>query len=193
MNFDKKYWEERYLSHQTGWDTGSVTTPLKTYFDQLENKNLKILIPGAGNGHEVAYLWSQGFKHVYLLDITEAATRGFKQAHPDFPAEYVLNEDFWNHQEEYDLIVEQTFFCALDPALRKKYVTKMHELLKPGAKLVGLLWSVDINKDHPPFGGHTEEYLELFKDPFKIEVMENAYNSIAPRAGRELFIKMIKV
>lgn len=30
--------------------------PLKVYFDQLTNKDLKILIPGGGNSHEAEYL-----------------------------------------------------------------------------------------------------------------------------------------
>ena len=50
------YWEERYQKGETGWDAGTITTPLKEYIDQLTDKNLTILIPGAGNGHEFDYL-----------------------------------------------------------------------------------------------------------------------------------------
>ena len=49
------YWEERYQKGETGWDAGKITTPIKEYIDQLTNKNLKILIPGAGNGYEFDY------------------------------------------------------------------------------------------------------------------------------------------
>ena len=38
------YWEERYLKGETGWDAGTITTPLKEYINQLTDKNLKILI-----------------------------------------------------------------------------------------------------------------------------------------------------
>ncbi|MEQ9305362.1 MAG: SAM-dependent methyltransferase, partial [Marinoscillum sp.] len=55
-NLNKSYWNERYDKHETGWDAGEVTTPLKTYIEQLLNKHLSILIPGAGNAHEGRYL-----------------------------------------------------------------------------------------------------------------------------------------
>ncbi|MDX5347428.1 MAG: TPMT family class I SAM-dependent methyltransferase, partial [Hymenobacteraceae bacterium] len=49
MILDQKFWESRYRSNETGWDTGAITTPLKMYFDQLHDKSLRILIPGCGN------------------------------------------------------------------------------------------------------------------------------------------------
>ncbi|SHI83533.1 Thiopurine S-methyltransferase (TPMT) [Algibacter luteus] len=52
----ENYWTQRYNERQTGWDVGKPTTPLKTYIDQLKNKSLKILIPGAGNAYEAEYL-----------------------------------------------------------------------------------------------------------------------------------------
>jgi len=68
-NSENKYWSKRYEENQTGWDIGYPSTPIKTYVDQLENKDLKILIPGAGNAYEAEYLWQQGFKNVHVLDI----------------------------------------------------------------------------------------------------------------------------
>ena len=47
--FDAAYWQQRYQSGLTGWDTGGITTPLKEYFDQLQNRHLRILIPGCGH------------------------------------------------------------------------------------------------------------------------------------------------
>ena len=53
----------------TGWDIGGPSTPLVKYFDQLADKQRKILIPGAGNAYEAEYLWAQGFSNVHVLDI----------------------------------------------------------------------------------------------------------------------------
>ncbi len=72
-NLNRKYWENRYAKNDTGWDLGKISTPLKTYFDQLENKNLKILIPGAGNAYEAEYLHQKGFKNVFVVDISKTA------------------------------------------------------------------------------------------------------------------------
>ena len=38
---NKEYWENRYQNNEIGWDVGKITTPLKEYIDQVENKNLK--------------------------------------------------------------------------------------------------------------------------------------------------------
>ncbi|MDX1327998.1 MAG: SAM-dependent methyltransferase, partial [Arenibacter sp.] len=88
---------------------------------------------------------------------------------------------------DFDLILEQTFFCALDPDLRPQYVHKMKQLLKPTGKLVGLLFTFPLTESGPPYGGSPEEYKALFGDHFNFKVLEVAYNSIKPRANKELF------
>ena len=59
-------------------------------------------------------------------------------------------------------------------------------------KVVGLLWNHEFGNPEPPFGGSMAEYLELFSVHFKVDILDLAYNSIKPRSGRELFIKLIK-
>lgn len=189
---NESYWTERYQKHSTGWDIGHISTPLKVYFDQLTDKNLKILIPGCGNAHEAAYLHENGFENVHLLDISRYPLEHFAAKHPDFPKENLIHKNFFDHRDTYDLIVEQTFFCALEPALRPDYVRHMHNLLRIGGKLCGVLFNMPLYTDHPPFGGHEKLYRELLGNTFQIEILEEAYNSIAPRAGNEIFIKMIK-
>lgn len=186
------FWEKRYNEQSFSWDIGSVSTPLKAYFDQLNNKELQIIIPGCGNAYEAAYLYTLGFTNVYLLDWAAAPLAQFKLQHPDFPDEQLLCKDFFTHNGQYDLIIEQTFFCALNPTLRPDYVQKMFELLKPGGKLLGLLFNIPLNDDKPPFGGNQSEYKPLFEPYFQIEIMETCYNSIPPRAGNELFVKLVK-
>ena len=46
MDLSENAWDHRYLKNAIGWDLGEVSPPLKNYFDQLEDKELKILIPG---------------------------------------------------------------------------------------------------------------------------------------------------
>lgn len=186
------YWTQRYENGHIQWDTGSVTTPLKDFFDQLEDKDLKILIPGCGNAYEAAYLHENNFKNVYLADISEYPLKKFAAQYPTFPEENILHADFFELATEYDLIVEQTFFCSLSPDLRPDYAKKTFELLKPGGHLVGVLFDAELNNDHPPYGGHPEEYVEYFKPYFIFRTWERCYNSIKPRAGREWFINLIK-
>lgn len=188
---DEKFWTSRYQQADTGWDTGSITTPLKEYVDQLQNKQLEILIPGAGNAHEAEYLFLNGFTNTTVVDLSEEPLKNLKKRVPAFPDKQLIQGNFFDLEKKFDLVIEQTFFCAIDPALRAAYAKKMHEVLKPGGKLVGVLWDAEMNKEHPPFGGNKTEYLGYFEPYFEIRKMEACYNSIKPRAGREMFILLV--
>ncbi len=192
MNLDAHFWTERYKQGATGWDTGAITTPLKVYFDQLTDKNFKVLIPGAGNAYEAEYLFGLGFQNVWAVDLSSEPLTHLQQRVPAWPPNQLIEGDFFEQQGQFDLIIEQTFFCAIDPKLRQQYAKKMSELLKPGAKLVGVLFNDKLNDDRPPFGGNESEYRQYFEQWFDFKVFEPCYNSLAPRAGRELFIQLVK-
>lgn len=190
MELNESYWTARYNNNQLGWDIGYPSPAITHFMDQVEDKKAKILIPGCGNAYEAAYLWDNGFQNVYLLDFSPIPLQKFSEQNPNFPKEQLLNIDFFEMEGEFDFIIEQTFFCALNPELRRKYAEKMVELLKPNGLLIGLLFNIPLNDDHPPFGGSQKEYEQLFLEYFEIQKMEMAYNSIPERQGNELFVKM---
>lgn len=192
ISLDKNYWTQRYQQNETGWDVGEITTPLKEYFNQIKNKNVSILIPGAGNAYEAEYLFNNGFNNIFVIDISEEPLKNIKKRVPDFPTENLILGDFFRHEKTYDIIIEQTFFCALNPNLRSDYAKKMNELLYPKGKLVGVLFNDVLNTDKPPFGGNAEEYKKYFSPYFNFVKFESCYNSIKPRQGRELFILLEK-
>jgi methyl halide transferase len=188
------YWNTRYLNMDFGWDVGFITTPIKNYIDQLEDKDIKILIPGAGNSYEAEYLFQNGFTNVFVCDFAEEPLKNLKNRVPSFPHNQLLQQDFFElDASDFDLILEQTFFCAIHPTLRETYFKKMNELLKPGGKLVGVLFNDVLNADKPPFGGNQMQYYSYFKNLFEIKTFETCYHSILPRAGRELFINLQKL
>ncbi len=168
MTYDERYWTSRYKDESIPWDVGQITTPLKEYIDQLEDKNLKILIPGCGNAYEANYLHLQGFNNIYLIDISEEPITNFKHKHPDFPINHIIHGDFFEIEDDFDLVIEQTFFCALHPSQRHAYAIKMNELLNNGGRLVGLLFNDKLNSDRPPFGGFKEDYIKIIKPDFQL-------------------------
>ena len=190
LTLDENYWSGRYRQGQTQWDVGTITTPIKVYIDSLTDKDAKILVPGGGNGHEASYLFNNGFNNVYLLDFAQLPLHNFQKQNPDFPASQLLQQNFFEHKGSYDLIIEQTFFCALHPSKRSEYAEKMGRLLKPGGKLCGLLFDAPMNSDAPPYGGTSTEYSALFNQYFNKVCIEPAYNSIAPRAGKEVWLEV---
>lgn len=186
-NLDNAYWENRYTNMKIGWDIGYPSTPIKTYIDQIEDKTLKILIPGARNSYEAEYLWNKGFANIYILDFAKQPLENLKQRISGFPEQQLLNIDFFDLDDHFDLILEQTFFCALHPNLRKRYPEKINQLLRPNGKLVGLLFDFELSESGPPFGGHMSDYKSLFESTFAIHVLERSINSIKERQGKELF------
>ncbi|HET9056772.1 MAG TPA: methyltransferase domain-containing protein [Chitinophagaceae bacterium] len=192
-NLDSAYWNNRFDTNNTPWDIGYVSTPIKDYIDQLKDKNISILIPGCGNSYEAEYLLKQGFNNITLIDISPILTKRLAEKFNNVSKKKlnIITGDFFNLKGQFDLIIEQTFFCALNPNQRKDYVNKMYALLKPGKKLVGVLFNRHF-EGGPPFGGSTEEYEKLFAEKFVISKMELCYNSISPRKGNEVFVVFVK-
>lgn len=185
------YWEERYALGETGWDVGQVARPLKEYIDQLQDTSLRILVPGAGNAYEAEYLWHRGFQNVFVVDIAAAPLENFARRVPAFPKEQLLHQDFFAVVDQFDLILEQTFFCSFYPSTdnRSRYAEQMYRLLKPGGKLVGLwfCFPLDSERGRPPYGGSRAEYLTYFRPWLVQRSFELCYNSIQERSGTELF------
>src|SRR5665213_784292 len=138
LSLDESFWNERYRSDQTGWDMSQVSPPIKSYIDSISDKKLRILIPGCGNAYEAAYLLDQGFDRVTLVDISSVLVNRLKEKFKGKSIR-IIHSDFFEHEGKYDLIIEQTFFCALDLTFRHRYVRKCFDLLDEHGKLAGLL------------------------------------------------------
>ncbi len=191
---NEDYWSSRYQNNDTVWDMGKVSPPLKEYFEQLIDKSISILIPGCGNAYEAEYLLQKGFKNITLVDISPVLVNKLKKQFSVFLHKEIniICGDFFALNQTFDLIVEQTFFCAIDPSLRTEYANKMHSLLNINGKLVGVFFNRTFD-DGPPFSGSYAEYNLLFEDKFEIRLMDECYNSINPRKGSELFLIMQKL
>lgn len=189
---DQSYWEAKWQSQQTGWDIGQASPAISSYMANYPNKNASILIPGCGNAYEAEFLLANGFINITLIDIAPKAAGLLKEKFAKSPQVKVLCEDFFQHQGKYDLIIEQTFFCAIQPKRRKEYAEKAFSLLNREGKIIGLLFDRSFDHQGPPFGGCAEDYKPIFRDYFKIETMEESYNSITARAGSEVFIKLLR-
>lgn len=187
----KEFWDNLYVICDTGWDMGMVSPPIKEYIDTLKNKDISILIPGCGNSYEAEYLLQQGFTDVTVIDIAPTLVNNLIEKFKNNPNIKIVLGDFFEQEGKYDLILEQTFFCALPPVMRPIYAKKMHQLLVDDGRLVGLLFNKNF-EDCPPFGGNQKEYELLFSSDFTIIKMELCTNSIPKRVNNELFIVLIK-
>lgn len=190
---DRTYWNNRWEQAATGWDIGQASPALCQFMEHYPDKQAKILIPGCGNAYEAQYLVDKGFKHIHVLDIAPALVSELEKRFASTPQVQCICANFFESQGSYDLILEQTFFCALDPSLRSAYIRQCATLLKPGGLLAGLLFNCEFDQAGPPFGGQREAYLPLFEGHFQLRSMEPCMISIPPRQGRELFFIAEKI
>ena len=188
-----KYWDQRYLEENTPWDLLALSPPIKSILDLLDDPDKKILIPGAGRGYEAGYAYELGYKHTHYADISQTAAKEFSRLFPEFPKDQILTDDFFKLEGKYDLIIEQTFFCSMDPSMRKDYVKKCYELLNEGGYIKGLLFASEFEREGPPFGGNMDQYRKLFSALFAIERLEMCKTSVLPRLGNELIFSFKKI
>ena len=191
-DLDKEYWDNRYKNQETAWDIGYASPAINTYAENAIPKDASILIPGCGNAHEARAMLEKGFENITLLDIAPTLVEQVQRAFGHAPQLKIICQDFFQHEGQYDYILEQTFFCALEPALWEQYSTKTAALLQPRGILAGLLFNREFVSPGPPFGGDKAEYQQLFRTAFDILKMETCFNSIPQRQGSELFIELRK-
>lgn len=184
---DKKYWTKRYQEGKTGWDLGQASTPLMDFCKTTVSKDQRILIPGGGSGHDAQALHEMGYTQVYALDFSPEPLAMLQDRCPSFPVAHLIEGDFFKLEETFDLVLEQTFFCALDPALRGDYARHMSRVVKPGGSLAGVLFHFPLESG-PPYGGSASEYRSLLDKNFKINRLEGCRNSMPGRQGKELFL-----
>ncbi|MBH19524.1 MAG: SAM-dependent methyltransferase [Crocinitomicaceae bacterium] len=194
-SLNESFWNNRYLENNTGWDLGVISPPIKKWFDSQMDKDLQILVPGAGKGHEVKYGFEHGFSNIYYLDSSTEAISSFKENCPNFPEDQILKNNFFELKKDlfFDVLIEQTFFCAISPILRDQYVKKTHKILREDGCIIGLLFNKRFDHQGPPFGGFYEEYVELFSEIFIIEKLENSIHSVSPRKENEFWIMLKKI
>jgi hypothetical protein len=185
-------WNQRYVEGNTPWD---LSGPTPEFVRLLEEKIFPAaksiaLVPGGGQGHDAILLALAGLE-VDLVDFAPLALKSaLELAHKSAARVYAYRQNFFElgnspfHRGRYDLLLEYTFFCAIDPALRAKYVETAAALLKPGALFVGLFFPLASDKEGPPFVVSREEVEKLFRPYFDLKI-ETPQRSVEPRAGRE--------
>ncbi|MBI3995764.1 MAG: thiopurine S-methyltransferase, partial [Nitrospirae bacterium] len=86
----------------------------------------------------------------------------------------------------YDLIFENTFFCAIDPDHRDRYVESAAAILKPGGFLLGVFYNIR-PETGPPFGATRDELIDRFGRYFTL-ALDRVPRSIPRREGKELLM-----
>jgi SAM-dependent methyltransferase len=186
-------WDENYERNTAGWDLGGPTPVFKCILHRQEWIPGRMLVPGAGRGHDAREFARHGFRVTAVDFSSQAVQEMHRLASPDAPVE-ILQRDIFTLpstlNDPFDYVLEYTCFCAIDPTRRVEYADLVTRLLKPSGIYIALVFPLDGRKGGPPFAVSASEILDLFPARgFKLLSREKPMDSVKPRRhAEELFI-----
>ena len=176
-------WEQAYVDGRVPWDLGAAPPALERVVarfaadrDAGRDDLRRVFVPGTGRGHDARAFASAGFD-VTANDIAATAVaegRALDAAagvrmtwlqHDLFALPAALEGGF-------DLVWEQTCFCAIPPERRDDYVQAVARLLRPGGTWVGVLWNVG-RPGGPPYTITREHVERHFLEAFALVSVED--------------------
>ena len=185
------HWETMYADHRDGWELGEPPPPLVRAAAWLP-PSVRALVIGCGRGHEVRLLANLGWDQIVGVDFAATAIADAERLTPPELAPRITwrRDDLFAIADHgiFDLVLEHTSFCAIDPGRRAEWFAVMHRVVRPGGALLGLFYP-HARPGGPPFGGTSEEIERLATEAgFALLRVEVPPDSIARRKGDELLV-----
>ncbi len=185
-------WESRYASGNAPWELGQASPPLLGLVRLYRDRLGRALVPGCGRGDDALAVAALGIgKHdvdVTGWDIAPTAVASalernlavaFEVRDALDPAATLADAG------RFDAWIEHTFFCAIPPDLRPRYVEQAARLLHPDGLLLGVFYIGDRAKG-PPYGASEDELRRLFSAHFPSLQIAPTTNSTGMWAGQEV-------
>jgi SAM-dependent methyltransferase len=186
----ESFWSSIYVNEQPRWDLGQPTPALKDMIAKIKLPPSRIAVLGGGKGHDAAYLANLGH-FVTLVDISPEAIKEAKNLYGNISNLHFLESDIFDLPKklfgQFDVLVEHTCYCAINPTLRSDLVKVWRNLLLEGGHLLGVFFAME-KKNGPPFGGTEWELKSRLKKGFRVLYWHRNQNSIDRREGKEFII-----
>ena len=186
--YEQSDWQKHYDENDLAWDLGEVANPFVRLWEDKLLKPGTLIVPGCGQGHEVIYFAERGFQ-VTGVDFSPGAVELLSESLSckNLNAQ-VLRRNFFEldetHDQTYDNMLEQTFFCAIHKDQRSAYVETVSRILKPGGMLFGLFYETG-EEGGPPFNTTKTDIQNHFAPAFDIERLEKCSFSSEKRKDKE--------
>jgi SAM-dependent methyltransferase len=186
-------WEGDYQRGTAGWDLGGPTPVFKRLASSERFKPGRVIVLGAGRGHDAREFARHGFD-VTAVDFSSYAVEQMRQlADPQAPIKFLQRDIFQLPPEfngSFEYVLEYTCFCAIDPKRRAEYADLVRRLLTENGLYIDLAFPLDQRKGGPPFAVTASEILDLFLNRgFTLLWREIPADSVKPRRhAEELFV-----
>jgi len=188
---DADYWNQIYQSMpKPNWDLGEASLAFQDMLPRLKLPKSRILVLGCGEGHDAALFANAGHV-VTAVDFSAEAIQKAQQNYGHLENLTFIKDDIFNLPHEwnysFDLIIEHTCFCAIEPHRRISLVKLWRRLLHEEGQLMAVFFAM-LKRAGPPYGSSEWEIRELLKNNFQFLFWGRWNKSIPKRQGVELFV-----
>ena len=187
------FWENLYLSGETGWDLGGFTPIFNQWIETIKYPKI-ICVLGSGNGWDAINFASKGHI-VTAVDFSKSAVRSMElKAKENNIKLEIIHKDIFDlvdvYKNHFDIVLEYTCYCAIDPKRRNDYMEMVKHILKPNGRFVGLLFPIDkdLSEGGPPYGVNIKTTIRKLSEYLSFEKSDYPELSVKSRLGRELFV-----
>ena len=193
---DIDFWLDRWNNNETGFHQTTINPYLSYFYGEKgaspeRREKLKVFVPLCGKSKDMLWLSQAGYK-VFAVECSDSAVKAFfeenalnyKHAEKDPHALYISSNqksaieifqgDFFTlHKKDLEDVTDvfdRAALVALPPEMRKQYVKKMAEILKPGTRTLLVTLTYDQTQmEGPPFSVPEDNVTELYSDYFKVD------------------------
>lgn len=187
---ESQWWTDVYKNEVTpGWDLKLPHPAFTDTFPRMKQPRSRVLILGAGEGHDASYFSQMGHL-VTAVDFSEEAIARAKNNYQSFPINFMQGDAFHLprvYDKSFDLVVEHTFYCAIPPDRRNELVSTWNRCLVSGGLLMGVFFVTE-KRGGPPFGASEWEIRQRLQPDYHILFWGRWRQSPGGRQGKELFV-----
>ena len=187
-------WSARYAAEDTPWDNGAPHPELSLRLQDGRlappHEGARVFVPGVGRGHDAIALARRGWA-VTAVDVVESLVEEVAPQLEKLGGTFVVGDALeYGAAQEFDLIWDHTFFCAIQPTDRARWGQQAARILKPAGQYAALVFPVGkpVEEGGPPFGMSCEALMEALGPLFRERVSEPVTRPLKRRTWREFWL-----
>ncbi len=192
MTFD---WKQCYTERRTPWDLGEAHPELVARLaTEWNGRSGRAYVPGCGRGHDALALARAGWT-VTAVDFVDVPD-GPRSELGAYGGEFVVANALTHRPPgaSFDLVLEHTFFCALELRDRFAWGRMVDAVLAPWGRVWIIVWPADkpIEKGGPPFGFGVEDVTTALGPKFRLVRDESETRPVSARTWKGRWIEFAR-